>query len=201
MAVEYVVDSFSPKELLDDFAEANRFTEEDLLTNRLNKISNSQMLRLAVQAMKPFYSAVITMAGWLIFVEVLRMFLPRFLQAMLFGKAAGGLIMLLGCVWAVIVGFLQSSKLTVLLAVDIKNGHTAAVEGRVASSATEEATQGLDKFHGEKKFSYRYVIKDLEVEVSEQGYELLHTKYDRMRPKVKIYYTPKSQMLLSIEPI
>jgi hypothetical protein len=201
MAVEYVVTNFSAETLTNDFAEANRFTEEDLLTNRMNKISNSQMLRLAIQAMKPFYSAVITLVGWVIFVEVLRMFVPRFIQAMLFGKAAGGLILLLGCVWAVIVGFLQSSKLTVLLAMDVLKGETASVEGRVASSKTEEDTQGLEKFHGEKKWSYRYVIKDLEVEVTEQGYELLHTTYDQMRPKVKIYYTPKSKMLLSVEPV
>lgn len=200
MAVEYVNSEFSPQNLINDFAVANDFSEEDLQTNRLNKISNSQMLRLGVQAMKPFFSALITLVGWLIFVEVLRMFLPRFIQMLLFGKAAGGLVMLLGCLWAVIVGFLQSSKLTMLLFMDVLKGQTAFVEGRVASSKTEEAAQGLDKFHGEKKWSYRYVIKDLELEVSESAYELLHTKYDTMRPKVKIYYTPKSQMLLSLEP-
>lgn len=201
MAVEYVTSDFRPENLAVDFAEANQFTEDDLLTNRLNKISNSQMLRLGVQAMKPFFSAVLTLVGWLIFVQVVRTFLPRFVLSLLFGKAAGGLVMLLGCLWAVIVGFLQSSRLTVLLFADVLKGNTASVEGRVACSMTEEETQGLDKFHGDKKWSYRYVIKDLELEVGESAYELLHTKYDRMRPNVRIYYTPRSQMLLSLEPV
>jgi hypothetical protein len=129
-----------------------------------------------------------------------RTFLPRFLQTLIFGKAAGGIVMLLGCLWALIVGFLQSSKLTFLLLLDVLGGRTACAEGRVASCKTEEDAQGLDKFHGETKWSYQYVIKDLELEVTEEGFDLLHTKYDNMRPKVKIYYTPKSKMLLSIEP-
>jgi hypothetical protein len=200
MAVEPAANQFSPENVISDFADANQFTEEDLETNRDNKISNGQMVRLAIQAMRPFFSALITLIGWLIFVQVLRTFLPRFLQTLIFGKAAGGIVMLLGCLWALIVGFLQSSKLTFLLLLDVLGGRTACAEGRVASCKTEEDAQGLDKFHGEKKWSYQYVIKDLELEVTEEGFDLLHTKYDNMRPKVKIYYTPKSKMLLSIEP-
>lgn len=201
MAAEYVARECSPENLGADLAEANQFTEEDLLANRMNKISNTQMLRLAVQAMRPFFSALVTLIGWMIFVQVVRTFVPRFIQTLLFGKAAGSLLLLLGCVWAVIVGFLQSSKLTLLLIMDVLRGQTATAEGRVASSKTEEPAQGLDRFHGEKKWSYGYVVKDLELEVSEAAFELLHTSYDQMRPRVKIYYTPKSKMLLSIEPV
>jgi hypothetical protein len=199
MAVERVTTDFNVS-LLDDFAEANQFTEEDLLTNRTKKISNAQMLRLGIQAMRPFFSALVTLIGWLIFVQVLRSFLPRFLQVLIFGKAAGGIIMLVGCVWAVIVGFLQSSKLTFLLLLDVLEGTAASIQGRVDTSKTEEDAQGLDKFHGEKKWSYRYVIKKIELEVSEEAYELLHTTYEQQRPTVTIYYTPKSKMLLSVDP-
>lgn len=202
MAVEYVTTGSRIEALAHDFAEVCQFSEEDLHHNRRNRISNSQMIRLGIQAMQPFFSAVMTFAGWMIFVTVVRTFVPGILRYFVFGKiVGGGTIMSLGCLWAVVAGFLQSSKLTFLLFLDVLNGQTAAVEGRVASSIVEEDTQGLDKFHGDKKWAYRYVIKGLELEVCESAYQLLHSQYDEVRPNVKIYYTPRSQMLLSLEPV
>ena len=34
-----------------------------------------------------------------------------------------------------------------------------------------------------------------------QAYEMLRSKYDDFRPVVRIYFTPRSRMLLSIEPL
>ena len=160
------------------------------------------MVRLGIQAMRPLYSALMTLLGWMMFVWLVRTFVPGILQYLLFGKAVGSLgILLLGCLWALIVAFCQTTKLTTLLLIDITKGFAATVEGHVSPSWTEEETQGLDRFHGEKKHSYRYIVKGEEFEVGEKAYELLHTKYDRYRPMVRLYYTPRSRFLLSIEPI
>ena len=80
-------------------------------------------------------------------------------------------------------------------------GAAARIEGPAAPSRTEEDSEGLDRLHGEKKSMYRYVVRGEEFDVNEQTYELLHTKYDTYRPKVRLYHTPKSKMLLSVEPI
>ena len=121
-----------------DFAEAARFTIDELNMNRALKISNSQLLRLGVQAMRPFFAALYTMIGWLILVWLVHTFLPGFVQKILFRKSIGMFgVAMLGCVWALIIGFLESSELTLLLLIDVSKGAAARIESPAAPSRTE----------------------------------------------------------------
>ncbi len=192
------------QELMHDFALANRFTLEDLALNRDGKISSPQMLRLALQALQPLFAAVSALLGWFLFIWVIRMILPGFVQYLLLKFAgaatASSLLITLGAIGAFIVALLKTNRLTFLLLFDLSEGKAAKVEGRLAPSRDERPKQGISRLHGEKENVYQYCVRDTTFEVREAGHELLLNKYDTYRPQVTLYYSPRSKMMLSVEP-
>jgi len=192
------------QELLQDLAQANRFTMEDLVLNRDGKISSQQMFRLALQALQPLFAAVSALLGWFLFIWVIRTVLPGFVQYLLLKFAgaatASSILITFGAVGAFIVALLKTSRLTFLLVFDLSDGKAAKVEGRVSPSREERPKQGISRLYGEKENVYQYCIKDNCFEVREAGHELLLNKYDTYRPQVTAYYSPRSKLLLSVEP-
>ncbi len=199
--LEYItVDDSSVEDQLPALAKANAFSMEDLAQNRAGKIADGQMFKLARQAFKPFYKSAMVLAGWLLFMLIIRTFVPGLvlrLASMWLGKSLGVLFLLitLGCVVSFIVGIWNSGRLTIGLLGDLSKGKAAVVSGRVVGSRAQNETQGMDRLHGEKADVYHYVINNEYFEVNQPAYETL-----RSREIYRLYYTPRSKLLLSIEP-
>lgn len=192
-------------DVLAELAKANRFTLQELEQNRAGKIADSQMMKLAAQALKPLYTSAITFAGWLLFLFVIWEFVPGFIMriaAIFLGKSMAvtfgtALLITLGCIGSLAVGFLKTGGRTIGLISDLSKGQVATLEGRAWSSRGKEESHGMAKLHGEEEEHYHYVIKDQYFEVrSLYAFEALAP-----REQYRLYYAPKSKLLLSIEPL
>ena len=201
MSVDFSYAAPTSDAILKDLAKGNDFNDEDLRQNRDGRISDRQAVKLAFQALRPVIVSGGTLAFWLLFSWFIRHFMPGILQIFLFKYALTGYwAVTLPAVGAFLIGLLNSSRLTFLLMQDLAYGKSAVVDGRVTTSWEERPAQGTSRLWGMKESVYNYCIKDEYFEVSEEGYDVLHTKYDTFTPSAKLYYSPKSKMLLSLEP-
>jgi hypothetical protein len=169
--------------LVDVLARTNRFRVEDLAENRQGRLTSAQKFRLWRRILQP---VVIFALILLIFVALFVALVSvdengYYLRAVL--RESGWRIVLILLVLPVLaLTFLWRSSKLIL---DLRDGSVASAEGHVA-----------------KVFSmyYRasamfYVIDGMRFKVSHQAYNALveHTTY-------RIFYTPRSKFLVSIEP-
>ena len=188
-------------QMLTELAKANNFSDDDLTQNRAGKISDRQFRKLGLQALSPVLISGGTLAGWLLFSWFIREFVPGILQFFIFQYAVAGYwAVTLGAVASFLIGLASSSSLIFLLIQDLLAGKSASIEGRTTSSWEERPAQGTSRLWGMKESVYNYCIKGEYFEVSQNAFEVLHSKYDRYTPSLKLYYSANSKMLLSLEP-
>jgi len=201
MSVEFSYDAPTNEAVLKDLAVSNDFKIDDLKQNQAGRISDRQAIRLAIQALRPVFASGGTLAFWLLCTWFIRHFVPGILQIFLFKYAVTGYwAVTLPAIGAFLMGLLNSSRLTFLLIHDLAYGKCAVIEGRTTTSWEERPAQGTSRLWGMKDTVYNYCIKNEYFEVNEEGYKVLHTKYDSFTPSVKLYYSPRSKMMLSLEP-
>ena len=198
--IEYVTSEPEAENLLPDLAKANHFTMEELAQNRAGKIADGQMMKLAVKAIKPIRTSGTVLIGWLIFLFVIKTLIPDLalrLAGMWLGKSLGALFfaITLGCVVSVLFGLWSSGRMTIGLLQDLSKGTAAVLEGRVAVSRDRADIQGMARLHGETGEVYHYVINETYFEVDQLAFETLAS-----RQNYRLYYAPRSGLLLSIEP-
>jgi len=119
------------------------------------------------------------------------------IMALLGVKGVGVLfgVVTLACVGAFLLSVFKSARTMALLMVDLNAGNAAAIEGRVSPSREEEKGLGMARLYGEKHTHHWYVVKDEYFEVDQQAHSVLPEGR-----QYRLYYTPKSKLLLSIEP-
>ena len=198
--IEYITADENYEDPLPDLARANHFTMADLELNRGGKISDTQWMRLLLRAVQPVRYTGGALLGWLICCFVVKTLVPRivlWIMAMLGVKGVGILfgVVTLACVGAFLISVLKSARTTALLMVDLKLGKAAAIEGRVSPSREEERGLGMARIYGEKHTHHWYVVKNEYFEVDQQAHSVLPEGR-----QYRLYYTPKSKLLLSIEP-
>jgi hypothetical protein len=138
--------------------------------------------------------------GWLLCCFVVKTLVPAivlWIMALLGVKGVGILfgVVTLACVGAFLISALKSARTTALLMVDLKLGKADGIEGRVSPSREDEQGLGMARLYGEKHTHHWYVVKNEYFEVDQQAYAALHEGR-----QYRLYYTPKSKLLLSIEP-
>ena len=201
MAIDFAYTGPTTADLTKDLAKGNDYNEADLAQNRAGRISDRQMVKLSAQALKPVFISGGTLGFWLLFSWFIREFVPGILQLFIFKYAmAGYWTITVGAAGAFLMGLLNSSRLTFLLIQDLMAGKSAMIEGRATSGWEERPAQGTSRLWGMKEAVYHYCVQNEYFEVSHEGFEVLHTKYDTYSPGVKLYYSPKSKLLLSVDP-
>jgi hypothetical protein len=198
--IEYITEDPGPENPLEDLARTNRFSMADLEQNRAGKISDAQWFHLLIRAVEPVRHTGGALLGWLLCCFVVKMLVPRivlWIAAMLGAKGIGVLFggVTLACVGAFVLSLLKSGQTIALLMVDLRNGIASCLEGRVSATKEEEGGLGMARIHGEKHTKYFYVIKNEHFAVDEAAYSALPE-----RGQFRLYCTPKSKLLLSIEP-
>lgn len=200
--IEYVTADHRVENPLPELARTNRFTMADLDQNRNGKISDTQWTRLLFRALQPLRYTGATLLGWLLFCYAMKTFVPGIILMYLsvvkgYGMAFVGAVTL-ACVGAFLVSVIKSAHTTALLLVDVKLGKAACIEGRVLPSREDHKAQGTARLygaHGEKHTNYWYVVKDEYFEVDQAAHAALPDAI-----QCRLYHTPKSKLLLSIEP-
>jgi len=201
--IEYVTTDHEAEDPMPDLRRTNGFSEQDLVQNRSGRISDQQMGRLFARAFKPVGYPLTALAAWLFACFVVKMLVPDIILAIVAlvgGKMTTAIfgVVTLGCVAAALVGFLKSSRLTVLLIQDLSQGKSAFMDGRLHVSKGEDEGLGLDKFHGRNRRTSHYVMNNEYFEVDEEA-AVAAERYS-LTGRYRIYFTPKSKLLLSLEP-
>jgi len=199
--IEYVVSDYGSEDPLPELARANHFTMDDLEQNRKGRISDKQMGRLFFMALYPIRYPAMALLGWLTFCFIVRTLVPSFVLmiAALFGMKSIGVVfgvITLACVGSLFVALLRGSRNVFLLVQDLSAGAASHLDGRVTVSREESNGLGMDRFRDEKRMQCWYVVQNQYFEVEEAAAEALpHNS------KLRLYFTPKSKLLLSIEPV
>jgi hypothetical protein len=193
----------SIEEFSADLARANQFKKADIAANRNGFMSTRQFFRLLWQASKPIRQATWTLLVWVSLLTFLNMlFRSRFMRFVFFHNYAWEAITVsIGVAISFIVAILNSSERSWLLVKDLLAGEVTSVEGRLDPSWGEEMGEGFKKIKREMVPTYHYSVRQEKFEVQPQAFELLRSKYEEFRPVVRIYFTPRSRLLLSIETV
>ncbi len=214
----------SPQQELSDLREANGFTVADLEINRLGGIGAEQHSRLIGQILRPLGRSFLVMAGWILAIVLLtwvisagiqvdagrpltpmslfrRFWLFRGLYVLTFVRL-GAIILVITSGGAFILAALMTLVKTSGLIRDLWNGKVAMIEGPVYATQEEKDGSPWDavreqwtRVRQERDVIYRYAVRDVAVEVSYEGFRAIASG-----SPYKLYYTPRSKLLLSIEP-
>jgi hypothetical protein len=200
--VNYLNESVrSPRQELEGLKTANGFTDADLESNRAGRIGPGQMTRLFNAILGPLLRSFLILAGSLtLLMLALGNFRIRSLAGIVFLE--GAVILAISCAGAFLIAGITTTRKTIGLIGDALAGTAGMIEGRVYAS--EEPRPGTPwgavreqwtRIPQEKPKTYRYAIRDVAIEVSYAGFRALASG-----GHYKLYYTPRSKLLLSIEP-
>jgi hypothetical protein len=183
-------------------SEVNGFTESELAVNRQYLIARSQVSRLYRLALKPFQASLCTLLGWLIFLFVVKTLCPLQLFVMIEAALGMSLFVVFAFISAgVLLSFVKdlftSFGTIAELVPDIIQGKAACLEGRVSTSVVTEKGKGMAELHGEKIDYYSYAIGNEYLPVTKEAYDALRPYSGSV---FRVYLTPRSRLLLSIEP-
>ena len=198
--IEYITTDQEHENSLDELARTNGFTIADLEANREGKISDSQWFRLLIRAVRPVRYSGGALLGWLLCCFVVKTIIPSFVLwiiSILGAKSIGVLFgaVTLACVGAFLMAVFKTAHTMSLLIADLKLGKSACIEGRVTPSKEDEGGLGMARVYGEKHTNFWYVAKNEYFEVDQEAHAALPAG-----GLFRLYHTPKSKLLLSIEP-
>lgn len=193
----------SIEEFASDLARVNHFKQQDVLHNRNGFMSTPQFFRLLWQASKPLRQAAWALCVWIALLTlVTTMFRQRLMRLIFFHNYALEAVgVSISVVFAFMAAFIHTSDKTWKLIKDLLSGEVTWVEGRLDPSWNEELGEGFKRIKREMIPTYHYSVRQERFDVQPQAFELLRFKYDDFRPVVRLYFTPRSRQVLSIEPL
>ncbi len=180
------------REFTQRLADALNFTDADLRSNRRREISRRQLQRLILQALNPVGRAL---AGVLL-ISVLYLVLgdqigTGLIMKLIFGAAAVALV----------AGLAKSLTQSLRLAADLFHGQVETDTGRLYPSWHEAGFRAVnDEASGSrvaKAFHFR--LGGQEFLVPERAYHDLADAFENGLPTARIFYTPSSRRILSVE--
>jgi hypothetical protein len=188
----------------EDLARANRFTMQDLTENRAGRISSPQFLRLFGRAVEPVRYTAPMFGGWLMVLYLVN-YVPglRLLARLMwlfggsaFAPAAFFAITVL-CAGMLLLSIFKSAGSIGLLLVDLSQGKAASMEGHLSPSREGHTDWSLARLWGStaQNMKYSYVIGNEYFSVD----EFAHSVELDPRANYRLYYAPRSKLLLSVE--
>ncbi|QOY89995.1 hypothetical protein [Paludibaculum fermentans] len=198
--IEYVTSGDPANDVLPELARTNQFSMEDLQQNRAGRISDAQWMRLLFRSLRPVRYTGGALLGWLFCCFIVKALVPDIILTIASYVGAKGIGIIFGgatlaCVGAFLVSLFSSARTMSLLVFDLRDGKAVCLEGRVRHSREEEEGLGMARFHGENHTKHCYVVKDDYFEVDEDAFKALPDGL-----VARVYHTPRSKLLLSIEP-
>jgi hypothetical protein len=183
-------------------AEANGFRETELVANRSGRIAGSQYSRLIVEAFRPAIFSGVVLLGWVCVLCFRDLILPAPVLAMVKRAWPFFLLITVATAGAFVLGLARSARLGLQVLLDLKEGETESIAGKVSTYRCTSDEVGVSALFAAKAEHLFYWVGDLKLEVTPSGYELLVKRYDeQFCPPMRIYYTPRSRLLLSAEPL
>ena len=193
----------SMEEFSSDLARANYYKISDVTSNRNGFVSTRQFFRLLWQASKPARQAAWSLCVWIALLWLVgRVFRGSLMRMTFFHNYAFEAVgVTVSVVVALIVGIANTTSRSWLLIKDLLTGEVTSVEGRLDPTWQEELGEGFKRIRREMVPAYYYLVRQERFEVPLGAYEMLRSKYEDYRPIVRLYFTPRSRMMLSIEAV
>lgn len=190
-------------EFLRNLPTSNGFTESELAQNRSRRIARSQRGRLWKMALDPLRTSIVALLGWLLFLFVVKTFCPGTLFSLIelaLGKSLYILFAIItaGVVVSFIVSLFRSFEVVLNLILDILQSEVICLEGHVSTSSLSEKAKGMRQLYEETLDHFVYVIGNDYIPVSEEAFLVLRPYSGST---FRLYATPRSKLLLSIEPV
>lgn len=196
--------------LRENLARIFEFSPADLAQNQAGKFGDGQMRRLSPKVFTPLYRTAAAAVCYFTFIWLLdnSTWFASFFQDMEYMRNgiyrnfthATPLSVTIGLLFAVAPWVISSSPGTSLfLLVDLIFGAAAKAEGKVWLSQTTGLNAGAGAGAGDANSSetnYQYAIGDLKFDVPYNAVAALDEN-----ALYRVYYAPRSNILLSIEPI
>ena len=190
-------------DFLRNLSERNDFTTGELLQNQLHVIAGTQVSRLWMVALNPLRMSLTALLGWLLFLFVVKTLCPAVLFAVI--EAALGMslyvvfaFITVSVVLSFVFNLFGSFGAVVNLVRDILQGEAVCLEGRVSASSITEKAKGLGELHEESVEHFSYAIGNEYLPVNEEAHRVLRPYSGSV---FRVYVTPRSRLLLSIEPV
>jgi hypothetical protein len=188
--------------ILKDLMRTNGFNEADLKENRCGRMSSVQMMRLSAKAILPIIGLGVPLVGLVVMAFLAYEFYPMIMAKVRLMITMGKYIvvffgaLVFGAI-ALVINFILHSERLVMFLGDLASGKVASEVGRLHTSKGEEIQDGIDTILRRTTVTYNYVIKGQFYQVNERAFEALR---DSSGTVFRVYFTPKSHFLLSIEP-
>ena len=180
------------REFTQKLADALNFSEADLRCNRRREISRRQLQRLILQTLNPIGRAV---AGVMLVVVLF----------LVLGDQIGtGIVMKLifaAAAVALVAGFAKSLLQSLKLASDLFQGQVESDMGRLYPSWQEAGFSAVnDDASGSRVVKlFHFRLGGHQFPVSERAYHDLADAFQSGLPTARVFYTPSSRRLLSVE--
>lgn len=197
-------------------AMANQFTDAELAINREGRIAKAQVYCSLRRALGPLVTASGVLLGSVLFLSASYEFLllshalvprtllasvPRTISALVAIRVSGfavfgAVLITFSAVVATLSGFFESAGALFNLALDLVDGRAYCIEGRTCTSCASEGGQSLKALIRVER--YWYVVRNEYLRVTRDAYDVLRPYSDST---CKVYMTPRSKLLLSLEPV
>jgi ABC-type multidrug transport system fused ATPase/permease subunit len=202
----------------EQLARVCRFSESDLAENRLGRLTSRQKASLALRIIRPLSKLMLSLIA-IAFLAVAIHYFDPFTQiaSLMFAGAVGLCALFFGFV-AFLIKFLLASGRIWNLVRDLSESKVTSISGRLTTSQSEEATELEAALSETLRTSVedRIVLRDYPLNegalpkaethcfvVKGQYFEVPKEAFDAMRDRdgrpYRIYLTPRSRYLLSLE--
>lgn len=184
----------SPEFFNKRLAEAFQFNFPDLYKNREGRLAPDQLKRLMWDTVTP---AVRAFAGCILLV-VVYVFLAKFIGTGKWVDFVQFALML-----AIGAGMVKSSINLAKLIGDFSRGKVMMVEGRLEPSWNMDGKKAVNHHEtGSRSITkYRFAVGPEKFDVPDSAFRILTDNFEAGLPTVRVYYTPSSKRILSIEAI
>jgi hypothetical protein len=175
-------------------SEALRFNFPDLVKNREGRLAPDQLRRLLQDVVMPLKKAL---TGCAILFTVY-IFLARFV-----GKGNWLQLLQTSILLAIAAGLVKFSMQTALLIGDLIRGKVMMAEGRLEPSWNQDGKAAVNRHDTGSRtiVHHRFAVGGEKFVVPESIFRILVDNFEAGLPTVRVYYTPSSKKILSMEAI
>ena len=190
----FVHASVGPEFFNKKLTEAFEFNYPDLVKNREGHFAPHQWRRLAWTTVSPLVRTIL---------GCLALFAVYLLLARFIGQGAWVKILEYSLLLALSAGVVRSCFNSAMFFGDLIRGRVWSVEGRLEPSWVQDDKKAVNHAEtGSRTVTqYRFVVADEKFEVPESAFRILADNFEAGLPTVRVFFTPSSKRILSIEAI
>jgi hypothetical protein len=190
----FVYASVGPEFFNKKLSEAFRFNFPDLAKNREGELAKHQFHRLLWEALSPLLRTLAGCAG---------LFAAYLLLAKFIGQGGWVKVLEISLLLALSGGVVRTCYTVAMFLGDLIRGKVWMVEGRLEPSWLVDGKKAVNQYEtGSRTITkYRFAVADEHFEVPESAFRILADNFEAGLPTVRVYFTPSSKRILSIEAV